>query len=231
MSHRRVKAFTLVELLVVVAIIGTLVALLLPAVQAARASARAASCKNNMRQIVLATHQFSDVRNGAFPEAWHAGGGDGQRSWVFTLAPWVESVDAIRVCPDDRYFDERMQVKASSYVINEYLADGTVDDAASNWRQLEATSRTILLFEGADPPRLPTRLEDLRKVEHTHSSQWFSEASRMMGLTLWAIEQDVQLDRHQNGAHYGFVDGHVERIAATQIAQWVEEEFNFALPQ
>jgi prepilin-type N-terminal cleavage/methylation domain-containing protein/prepilin-type processing-associated H-X9-DG protein len=60
-STRKRAAFTLVELLVVIAIIGILVALLLPAIQAAREAARRTQCKNNLKNIGLAFHNFHDT--------------------------------------------------------------------------------------------------------------------------------------------------------------------------
>jgi prepilin-type N-terminal cleavage/methylation domain-containing protein len=82
------RGFTLVELLVVITIIGILIALLLPAVQAAREAARRMQCSNNLRQMGLAVHNWHDARR-AIPPSFLTGGGTS--TWAGLILPFMEN--------------------------------------------------------------------------------------------------------------------------------------------
>ena len=87
----RRRGFTLIELLVVIAIIAVLIALLLPAVQQAREAARRTQCKNNLKQMGLALHNYHDVHNMFAPGVLNArNDGEWGMSWYIRILPNVD---------------------------------------------------------------------------------------------------------------------------------------------
>src|SRR5688572_8271843 len=87
---RRTTGFTLVELLVVIAIIGVLVALLLPAVQAAREAARRMQCSNKLKQLSLAMHNYHDAFLVLPPQSLPAHGSNDAWGWGPMVFPFME---------------------------------------------------------------------------------------------------------------------------------------------
>jgi len=90
-SRRAGRGFTLIELLVVIAIIAVLIALLLPAVQQAREAARRSTCKNNLKQLGLALHNYHDVYQ-VFPigAMYHY---NKPANWRFALLPYLDQAN------------------------------------------------------------------------------------------------------------------------------------------
>ena len=228
--------FTLVELLVVVAIIGALIALLLPAVQAARAAARRMECANNMRQIGLAIHQHVDTHDGEFPDIKH-GDYNEKLLWMTSLAPWLENVNKIRFCPEDlrlQELEKNPHYPGTSYGLNSYLQKAPppkttlgghfIDSPpgyTDNFNDLAETHKTIMLFEARQVTLAST-------FDHVDSQYWFSEKNVFdkddEGLVWIAVQREVAVTRHQGDlANYLYADGHVEAISADVIQQWCEE--------
>jgi prepilin-type N-terminal cleavage/methylation domain-containing protein len=148
---RRREGFTLVELLVVIAIIGVLVALLLPAVQAAREAANRSDCSNRLKQIGIAAHNFHDVHKkfptgGTIPwdEAHRFDAGDVGPGFFYQILGYMEqsqTQDVVNgavvrdtviqnyICPSrggPRYYDGN--------ALNDY-AHATPGDGVDTWDQ------------------------------------------------------------------------------------------------
>jgi prepilin-type N-terminal cleavage/methylation domain-containing protein len=127
-GSRERGGFTLVELLVVIAIIGVLVALLLPAVQAARESARRTQCSNGMKQIVLANHNCHDAY-GYLPQfgfAWPRGSTQlRQCSTFWAILPYLERQALFDSLPANQtssaYFNQHQANNSRLAWVNAYV--------------------------------------------------------------------------------------------------------------
>ncbi len=121
----RRRAFTLVELLVAIAIIGILVALLLPAVQAAREAARATQCKNNLKQIGIALHTYHDTFYKlppgwvAFDETTNAPDPLGAPGWGWAALslPYLEEDNLATLIDYDEHIDEHVNEDAVKMIL------------------------------------------------------------------------------------------------------------------
>ena len=88
------KGFTLVELLVVIAVIALLMALLLPALNKARDQAQTIKCASNLRQFGLMYEMYAQTHNESMPGGWNSG-----TMWMVDLMPYYQGMGDIRLCP------------------------------------------------------------------------------------------------------------------------------------
>ncbi|MFN0055583.1 MAG: DUF1559 domain-containing protein [Planctomycetales bacterium] len=124
------RGFTLIELLVVIAIIAVLVSLLLPAVQQAREAARRTQCKNHLKQIGLALHNYHDAYS-AFPPSICIGPGDfGQWSSQARLLPYIDQANLTNLINFQQSYSLQPNVIGTRVPV--YMCPSEVNDRPSN---------------------------------------------------------------------------------------------------
>lgn len=233
------RGFTLIELLVVIAVIAVLMGILLPSLNQARLHAKRTASAGNLRQLGLAIELYAQDNQGFFPETSHGLSGQAarQRSWVFTLSPYLGDVNEVRVCPADPQRKERLEYPTSSYVMNEYIAVDTVDPfgrrvglSFRNKYKLKRPSETITVFVGADG------LSAALTSDHTHSRQWFLPAPNVPWDTL---RKDIQPDRFagrqaadnsKGSSLYLYGDSRVENLKAQTVKDMADDFEDFSKP-
>jgi prepilin-type N-terminal cleavage/methylation domain-containing protein len=160
-----IAGFTLVELLVVIAIIGVLVALLLPAVQAAREAARRMKCSSNLKQVALAAHNFHDVNSNfpsgskltSPPDVYYS-------NWAINILPFIEQQNLF-----GRYDDTVNNVHANNKAVRETYVDTYSCPS-------EIKPKQILTPESAGPngiaPYMQGSYRGMSGVSATGFDQW-----------------------------------------------------------
>jgi len=144
MVMRKWRGFTLIELLVVIAIIAVLIALLLPAVQQAREAARRTQCKNNLKQIGLACHNYHDTAK-QFPQNY-----DGRPISEMTGGPWQTGTgDFGWITMALPYFDQAPLYNRFNF------SDNTGSTASCGWTSQNNTTQATTIITALLCPSNP----------------------------------------------------------------------------
>ncbi len=232
------SAFTLVELLVVIAIIGILVGLLLPAVQAAREAARKVGCKNNLRQMGIALHNYESAHS-CLPTGcieWRPFGGSQQRkqfAWSALLLPFLEqgnlhsqisfnvpfdapenaAAAAVRLavyeCPTA---EEREMVRGrSDYggLFGERLRDNTPDDGSFLYeKRIEFRD----IRDGLSGTACISEDVGGPSSEWINGANVFVQSGSINDPNVWIGDNEIR-SKHTGGAMILFADSHVHFIS------------------
>lgn len=172
---RRNRAFTLIELLVVIAIIAVLIALLLPAVQQAREAARRSQCKNNLKQMGLALHNYHDTAQ-MFPPALVSSGRYNNATYtpVLNTTGWVLLLPYLDQAPMYNMYN----FNVPSSVSNPYgrpLAGGAATDTTN--QPVYSTKLAVHVCpsdpaQGAEFNRLPNTQSDFYTANRVRRSSY-----------------------------------------------------------
>ena len=179
--HRRyaLRGFTLIELLVVIAIIGILVALLLPAIQAAREAARRTECSSNLKQLGVAMHNYHDT-HGRLPPGFmavdHTGQVKGGWAWGVFLMPFIEQSPL------------QDQLSVTDYTLSQVVSDPTL---------LPMLQTELSVFKCPSSP-----MEPLREFQGT-GSEMVATANYTCCRGFYRYRGPVHLQKRNNGVFYG----------------------------
>jgi prepilin-type N-terminal cleavage/methylation domain-containing protein len=164
---RRSEGFTLVELLTVIAIVGILVSLLLPAVQNAREAARRTQCASNLRQIGLAVHNF-EVAAGALPPMRFTSENGKIHSWWPRLLPYVEQTSAFQNYHFEYTWHDMQNQNTVNTPIQLLLCPSTPTAAT---RTTIRGNRTFAVSDYASPGRISENIPRGWLYDETHESR------------------------------------------------------------
>lgn len=251
MRLSRTRGFTLVELLVVIAIIGILIALLLPAVQAAREAARRSQCSNNLKQIGLALHNYHDTFKifppGSLADTTSADGtgAHAMSGWILIL-PFMEAGAihdlwdfnynydhannaAGRRTPVDGLFcpsRPRPEKASSTVAYGDYAwsnGTGHINTTVSNkyWRGMFALNSVCRFRDITDGTSNTIAAGEKRTAQQSLTSPQFRWGWHAVRNMVYAMNKDVVPD-----AAYPFIDYNGNVVAGTSAA-WNDQWANF----
>lgn len=206
----RRSAFTLIEILVVLAIIGVLAAILFPVFSSARESARIATCSSNLKQAYLGIQMYMRDSNNRYPRPTSKCG------WASLVYPYVKST-AVFECPNDEYFQFDTSCREGS------TTNQTGYNGSYNINQLQAGNRTSISESYVNRPSEVILLMDGdgRDIP-IHGGGKCSGPNgvydNLYDCTVHDIMASAQGSRgHNGGFNFGFADGHVKWIGADSM--------------